>query len=90
MQVLSSPTLRAMYDQELAAQALQVSSIPVADEVDFHDMTEEAGPQGIKYSLECRCGGAYTVSALEMAADNDLVLPCSNCSLHILLHHITR
>ena len=85
LQVLGNLETRTTYDQELATHAQHATAI--SDEVDLQEMNEAQGPHGKEYVVACRCGGAFVVSALDVRCANvDVVLPCTHCSLHILVH----
>lgn len=85
-QVLSNPEARAIYDLELAARTQDLNAIAVADEFDAQDMDAVGGPDGIEYMVNCRCGGTYILSGQTLQSNGeDVILPCTNCSLHILV-----
>lgn len=95
--VLSVAASRAEYDaalrqREQAALAAG-SSVRISAEVDIDafelvpppahgDAQGEAAAEELRFTLDCRCGSAYTVELRDLEAGHDLVT-CSGCSLVI-------
>ena len=85
-QVLEDARSRAEYDQHLAAELQAAGDIPIAEEVQLSDLKRMANLH--EHELACRCGGSYVVSDLDLqSTPGSMILPCSNCSLHVLLQH---
>lgn len=88
LQVLGDAGSRSDYDQQLAAEAQAADDIAIAEEIQLSDMTEIDAANGHEHELACRCGGAYVVAGSDLQSiQGSMILPCSNCSLHILLQH---
>jgi diphthamide biosynthesis protein 4 len=97
--ILSNSDTKAVYDVQRAAAAAR-EAVHITDNILIKDMesgTTEGGEAMV--SWPCRCGGAYAVLEEELyssitdhknggESENnscEVVLPCSTCSLHILV-----
>ncbi len=86
-QVLSDPSLRAAYNQQLALEAAQQQVFP-SQTIRFNDM-EEAGVTGdpadpdMLWEYPCRCGGVYLLDDSTNVTRGSVLLPCDTCSLNI-------
>ena len=84
--MLKNANSRSEYDQQLAAQVQAADDVAIAEEVHISDMKETISKNGHEHEVSCRCGGSYSVSNFDLhSAVGSIILPCSNCSLHILL-----
>ncbi|KZT22669.1 hypothetical protein NEOLEDRAFT_1157664 [Neolentinus lepideus HHB14362 ss-1] len=76
---LSSPTLRAAYDRQLAHSRIPTGPRP-AQIVSLEDFTEEEGGEREgRWTYVCRCGGTYVITEREMEDDRHLI-GCGSCS----------
>lgn len=84
--MLGDPKSRSEYDQHLASLLQAADDIAIAEEVQLSAMTRRVTVDGPEYELACRCSGSYIVSDSELQGTaGSIILPCSNCSLHILV-----
>ena len=73
--ILSNETLRARYDDRLFNDGkIIVDSVVHLDDFNF---------TGCKLEYSCRCGGTFQVNEHDL--EENLAIPCSNCSLFITM-----
>ncbi|KZT22661.1 hypothetical protein NEOLEDRAFT_1243759 [Neolentinus lepideus HHB14362 ss-1] len=75
--ILSSSTIRATYDRQLA-HSRTLSGPRPAQIVSLEDFTED-GEGERRWTYGCRCGGTYVITEREMEDDRHLI-GCRSCS----------
>lgn len=75
---LSTPHLRAQYDEELS-QAVNVTGPRPAQVVSLEDFEEEDDDGKVNWRYPCRCGGLYRITEEDLDNGQHLV-GCGSCS----------
>ncbi len=86
--VLGDPHQKAAYDQALALQELR-RDVHVNETVLWEAMEAATVPDTGETccTWPCRCGGRYWLLDSDWdAGEGEVAVPCSTCSLHILVH----
>ena len=86
-EALGDPARRAAYDRQLALEAAR-QEVAVSETVALAEMGVASVEGQACRSWPCRCGGAYYLPEEEVAAAaeggaQELLVPCSTCSLYI-------
>lgn len=74
---------RRDYDERLTIQMASLKAC-MYDEVSLAEFEELREDDRVVFSLDCRCGGQFTIGQEDLEAGFDLV-SCSNCTARTLI-----
>lgn len=87
-EILSNPDQRAVYDRDLTLLDLK-QDVHLNESISAADMDEEvlADSGEVCLGWPCRCGGKYLVLQRDVEEEWEVAVPCTTCSLHILVQN---